>query len=133
MFSFKCEKCGNRMVNDAFITVKNYDFDVDAIINKEGKADTNLLPDYLVFICKRCGNMEKTTFEEVQLRLKESFMKILLRVRFEEASLSVDKSKILEENGIDYCGKCPGPLDGDGYCFKDVKLQCIINKRKYIN
>lgn len=128
MFSSKCKKCDGRLANDILITAKSYSKDVGVLIDKDGNSDISLLPEYLVFSCPKCGYIEKVTFVDVQNVLKESFMRALLRARNEEVYIELDKSKILEENGINYCGICPGVLEGDGYCYNDVISQCKVRK-----
>ena len=130
MLSTKCEKCGYRLVNNVLETVKCYDLDINEIITMDGEVDINLLPDYLCLTCNRCGNIKKISFEELKILLKNSCMRLLIDLRVEKAYSSIDKTKVAEENGISYCGICPGPLEGDGYCYKDVISQCAVRNKK---
>jgi len=130
MFSNKCKKCGGMLIMDTLATVRLYHLSVDIIIDEEKEiSDIDLLPEYLVFLCHKCGYSEKRTFEDIRIDLKTTLMQKILKLRQQESYKLIDKSKIHEENGISFCGICEGHSGcDDGYCYNDMLPQCIIRK-----
>jgi len=128
MIETKCKKCGFRLALDIFHTAKKYNLDVDILINEDGKLALENLPDYYIFVCGKCGNTKKYSFEEVQLKFKTIVIETILNSRQQDSYMYLDSSKIQEENGISYCGMCLGPFDENGYCYNDIKLQCSVRK-----
>ena len=120
MFASQCKECDGRLVIDILLTARRYDLDTGILINEDGVKDVKVLPDYLIFSCSKCGYSEKRSFEELKEILKLDILQMLLSVRQKAVYKNIDRSKILEENGISYCGLCYGVLDGDDSKFANV-------------
>jgi len=126
MFEYKCEKCGGLLIDDILATAQFYDKETSILIDEDGNGQPGLLPDYMIFRCQKCGYKEKRSFEQVKLDLKLTYLHALLRTRQLDAYEGLDRSNLKEENGMSYCGICPGPVEGDGYCYNDIKAQCAV-------
>jgi len=130
---FKCEKCGIAMVEDYSLTCLSYDTEIDKIITEDGVFNYSNLPDYLIFICRRCGGTKKVKLQTIITNLQNIVITQLLSIRLRIALRAVDKSVVDEAHGVSYCGICAGVIDDSGYCYNDVISQCVIRKSKIIN
>lgn len=123
-----CKKCGNRMVIDNLATAQSYNKDTGEIIDEAGNITTINTPDYVILKCMRCGNVLKKSFAELILDFKISFVQALIDIRKFGINTNLSNVPIREEKGMSYCGYCPGPFDGDGYCLNDLKNSCVVRK-----
>jgi len=128
MFSTTCEKCNGRMVMDTLATVTFYNKETTVLIDKDGNPSIKYLPDAVVLKCQKCNYIVVKQFDTLINDLKQFFLNSLLTFR-KSNILRFENTPILnEENGLSYCGICPGPFDGDGYCLNDLKKSCAIRK-----
>lgn len=128
MFSSSCTKCNGKMIIDTLATVHFYDINTDLIIDKDGKPTIEYLPNVIILRCQKCGYQVTKSFIEIINEMKFFFLKILSTNRQLNLDKGIDKSILKEESGMSYCGMCPGPFDGDGYCLNDMKKLCGIRK-----
>lgn len=128
MFEGECTQCPGRLVLDTLVSAMAYNKDTSLIIDEEGELMPDNAPDYLVLKCHRCGNTIKQSFEETINEFKLSALRVISEVRNVEAYENMDKTSLREESGMSYCGICPGPFEGDGYCLNDIKDRCIVRE-----
>lgn len=127
---FTCKKCGTILVEDFNIASEFYDGESVLILTKDGEIDYDVLPDYLVFSCAKCGFIKKISIITIIKGIQKKIIKILLHRRLSSVYSTADRTKVDEANGIAFCGMCEGVVDESGYCYKDVISQCIIRESK---
>lgn len=132
MFESVCEKCESRIFLDNLATAESYNKETSIIIDEDGKPTIDFFPDYVVLQCPRCGTKIRKSFDEVIRSLKYDFLTALIKLRQLDSYENLDRSKLREESGVSYCGMCPGPFEGDGYCLNDLKDQCIVRRTALI-
>ena len=128
MLDIKCDKCNFRMMESNVVTAQEYSKDTKFIYNEAGEFNVDALPNYIAFVCHKCGNIKKLSFLEILEAEKKIIAELVAILRSEQCSKTSRSIHINEDNNIIYCGVCPGFCDGDGFCFVDAVTNCKFRR-----
>lgn len=126
MLDIICDRCKHKAKLDSKLTTRDYIDNMETLVVENGEL-TESRPNYFYYSCVHCNAPYKLTIEELLIKLRDSFVKEALSIRYEGAFKSFRKHKIEEDSGIMYCGQCPG-IDGAGNCFKDAYNCCSMRR-----
>lgn len=130
MIELLCDKCSTPLDLDKLLTMQSYDTELKEILDTNGEIYLDPNVDYLLFTCGRCNFYKKVDIQKVIDTIKSNLIKIISNTRVNFALQNMDNSGVKEDNGVDYCGICPGVIDSTGYCYNDVINKCYLRKLK---
>jgi len=95
------------------------------VLDDIDKITDGIIGEYLVYICRKCGSVERYTYKELEQlerkRISKTIIDSIARGEMVKAA-PLRKSKVLI-----YCGKCNG-LDGKGSCLIETFKECKIKR-----
>jgi hypothetical protein len=128
MLEVICDNCGDILALDEISTFEDYKKDHGIILKEDGTLSEESIPTYIVFKCLSCNSLYKLTYEEwfekVKFKIAESAMHARRLEIFKE---HINPYIIDPDNGLEFCGKCPG-IDNEGNCYVDIIKQCPIRR-----
>jgi len=129
MFNITCDKCSSDLIIDVESTTSNYIKDdwKYAIDSDTGELIDESIQKYLVYKCRKCKSEYRFTYKEWEERYRKEIAMQVMLVRKNYAFKLLNPATIKADNGLEFCGQCPGYAD-DGYCLVDIIKQCSIRK-----
>jgi len=107
------------------MTYDAYSLSDSFILDDIDKIVDGIIAEYLVYVCRKCGSVEKYTYKELERlerkRISEVVINSAARGEIVKA-INSRKAKVLI-----YCGKCNG-LDGKGGCLIETFKECKIKR-----
>jgi len=128
MYSSRCDKCGQYMLINYILTSELLSSELAILINEDGTKNIDGFSNNVIMVCPYCRHTKYSNFDKLVSEFKYEIMNKLLKRRESDSHKRLDKTKLKEENGVSYCGMCEGPF-GDGYCYNDLKAQCIVRNK----
>lgn len=125
---FNCDNCNTTLILDYKHTSAYYNDNVTILLDEDGAILHNMLPDEVVYVCRRCGERKLINFNDIVLNIKEKVCRVLLDNRLDITYRFADKRLVDEASGVNFCGRCRGVVDGSGHCYNDVIKQCPVRK-----
>lgn len=107
------------------MTYNTYSLPDTFVLDDIDKIVDGIIAEYLVYVCRECGSIEKFTYKELEKLERKRISKVVIdsAARGEIIKVaSLRKSKVLI-----YCGKCGG-LSGKGDCLLEVYKKCELKK-----
>lgn len=129
MFDLECEKCGNSLQIDEYLTAKEYSKDMNYLVDEIGHLVESTIQKYLIYRCNICGIVYKFTYKEWEELIRIKVAKIAMDLRKQKMfAEDINPMRIDPDNGLEYCGQCDG-YDGEGNCLVDIIKQCTIRRK----
>lgn len=126
MYTITCEKCRNTLIFDRESTFRNCVEGVSYSTSKVKEIQDRWLSSYLIYSCLSCKAQYKYTFQEVELKVRESVAKDVMNFRkIQMFKTQINPETVNPDNGLEYCGQCDG-VDKEGNCYVDIIKQCTI-------
>ena len=106
-------------------TFENYCLEESFVLDDIDKIIDGIINEYLVYVCSKCGSIEKYTHKELERLERKRISKIVMTLM---AKKEIDKAVSRHKNTVlIYCGKCSG-LDGKGGCLLKTFKECKLKK-----
>lgn len=124
MLDILCEHCRNIMILDELSTFESYKEDGRTKLNEDGTLAEESIPEYLIFKCLKCDATCNLTYKEWFDQVKQKIARdVLYSTRQELFKKHINPHIIDPDNGLEFCGQCPG-VDNEGNCYVDIIKQC---------
>jgi len=95
------------------------------ILDDVDKLVDGIIGEYLVYVCNKCGSVERYTYKELERLERKRISDIVIN---SAARGEIVKAATLRKNKVlIYCGKCNG-LDGKGSCLIETFKRCKIKR-----
>ena len=127
-----CLKCGDSMYLDLVSTSAEYSKSIVDILDTSGLLVDDVLPNYLVFKCKKCSFTKKYEIEEIVKKVRDEIVNNVLRVKEKQYISEAVLPSDFKGQEMILCGKCDG-LDGNGHCPQSFYNRCLIRRFKLNN
>ena len=98
MLEIKCTNCNYDMVPSNVVTAQEYSKDGKLIYNKKGELNIDSFPDYIAFICHKCGNTKKISFLDIINAEKKIIMNLVAMLRSEKCLETSSDMFVNEDN-----------------------------------
>lgn len=127
LFEIKCNFCkeGTMHYNQKF-TFDAYSIPENFVLEDIDKIVDGIIGEYLVYVCNKCGSVEKFTYKELEKierrRISQIVINSVARGEIAKSGALIRKNKILI-----FCGKCNG-VDGKGSCLLEIYEKCELKR-----
>jgi hypothetical protein len=130
MFDLECEKCGELIQIDEYLTAEEYSKDMDYLVDEAGHLVESTIQKYLIYRCVVCGINYRFTYKDWEKRIRIKVAKMAMDLRKQKMFAEDINPMIIDpDNGLEYCGQCDG-YDGEGNCLVDIIKQCTIRRKE---
>lgn len=122
----KCEFCKEgTMQYSQKLTFEDYSLPESFILDDVDKIVDGIINEYLVYVCRKCGSVEKYTHKELEKLERKRISKTVMTLA---AKGEIDKAITSRRDRVlVYCNKCGG-LDGKGSCLLQTYKNCKLKK-----
>jgi len=127
MSEIKCSFCkeGTMHYSQKF-TFDAYSMPENFVLGDIDKVVDGVIGKYLVYICGKCGSVEKYTYKDIERIERKRISQIVInsaaRGEITKSGALIRKNKVLI-----FCGKCNG-VDGNGSCLLETYKKCDLKR-----
>ncbi|HLD90913.1 MAG TPA: hypothetical protein VI911_07875 [Patescibacteria group bacterium] len=129
MYDIKCTECKGLLIVDMELSREHLWTSDKVMYTNTGVLIEETINSELVYRCINCEKLFNLTYKDWESQIRKQLAEEIMHLKRRISFRSLDPYIIDPDNGLTFCGQCPG-YDNLGNCFLDIVTRCELRKQK---